>query len=57
MDVCNYKPNENFQRKMEGIFISKPRGLSHKYSHKDELSYTLEALFQNQGRKSIFVKT
>jgi hypothetical protein len=36
---------------MEGIFISRPRGLSY---NEDKLSYALEALFQNQGRKSIF---
>jgi hypothetical protein len=39
MDVCKHKPNENFQKKKEGIFISKPRGLGYKYSHEDELSY------------------
>ena len=39
----------------EGIFISKPRGLGYKYSHEDGLSYALETLFQNQGRKSSFV--
>jgi hypothetical protein len=55
MDVYKHKPNENFQ--IEEIFISKPRGLGYKYSHEGELSYALEALFQNQGRNSIFVKT
>ena len=43
---------ENLQK--EEIFISKPRGLGYKHSHEDELSYALEALFQSQGRKSIF---
>ena len=57
MDVCKHKPNKNFQKRKEGIFISKPRGLGYKHSHGDELSYALEAFFQNQGRKSIFVKT
>jgi hypothetical protein len=50
-----HKPNENFHK--EGIFISKPKGLGYKYFHEDELSYALESLFQNQGRKSTFVKT
>ena len=45
------------KKKEEGIFISKPRGLGYKNSHEDELSYALEAHSQNQGRKSIFIKT
>ena len=58
MDVCNYKPNGNFwKERWQEFFISKPRGLGYKYSHEDKLSYALEAFFQNQGRKSIFVKT
>ena len=45
------------KRNKEGILILKPRGLGYKYSHEDELSYALEDLFQDQERKSIFVKT
>jgi hypothetical protein len=51
MNVCRHKPNENFPKK--GIFISKPKGLGYKCSHENELSYALEALFQNQRRKSL----
>ena len=55
MDVCENKLNENFQ-KGKKFFILKPRGLGYKYSHEDELSHALEALFQNQDGKSIFIK-
>ena len=42
------------KRKKEGIFISKPRGLGYKYSHEDELSYALEALFSKSRKKIYF---
>ena len=55
MDVCKHKPNKNFQKRKEGIFISKPRGLGYKHSHGDELSYALEAFFFKINEGSLFL--
>jgi hypothetical protein len=58
MGVCKHKPNENFQKRKEGRnFYLKTERFRLQIFHEDELSYALEAHFQNQGRKSIFVKT